>query len=247
MKLRNLLRLALSVIAIAAVGLLGLYASYNRAHTLEAEIATVESAQTTIGTPFAGSLESVEVAPGDRVQAGDEIARLQSPTLEQAMTTQDFSTEGVGFRVEGSGTMVFYATAPGTVSAVHVSEGSFTPANSVLADIARDGSHEVVFSAWLSAREYAALQPGAPMTVQLPDGSAIDLAVTSVSFQATDAGRDIAQIRATGEPLHAFTMAHPLPAGTPVEAEVLLQDDGGFGAHLAQQVGRLFTPDGVRL
>lgn len=247
MKPLNFFRLLLSVTAIVAVGLLGLQASYNRAHTLAAETATVESAQTSIGTPFAGSLESLEVAPGDRVEAGEEIARLQSPTLEQAMTTQDFSTEGVGFEIEDSGTMVFYATEAGTVSAVHVSDGSFTPANAVLADIAKDGSHEVVLTSWLSAREYAALQPGAPMTVSMPDGSDIELDVTSVTFHATDAGRDIAQIRAAGEPLNRFMAQQYLPAGTPVEAEVLLRDEGGFGAYLVEQVGRILTPDGVRL
>lgn len=247
MKLSNILRLLLSITVIAAIGLLGLRASYSRAHTLEAELATVESSQTTIGTPFAGSLESVEVKPGDRVTAGQVIARLQSPTLEQAMTTQDFATEGVGFRIEGSGTMVFFATAPGTVSAVHLAEGSFTPANSVLVDIAADGSHGVVLSAWLTAKEYAMMGPGSTMTVRMPDGSSLDLDLAAVTFHATDAGRDIAEIRGTGESLTSYMEENYLPPGTPVEAEIVLSDDSGFGAYLAEQVGRLFTPDGVRL
>ena len=115
MNVRKFLSLLLGTILVLGAAGIGLVYTYGRAHTLQAREAVVESDISSVGTPFGGSIQSIAVRPGDRVAAGQEILRLQSATLQQAMATSRFSPEGVGYHIEGEDVMVFTATAEGTV------------------------------------------------------------------------------------------------------------------------------------
>ena len=87
MNFRTLLALILGMALVVGIAGLGLLQAFDRAHTLRADEATIESDQVVVGTAFSGSVSDISVAPGDRVAPGDELFRLQSPTLQQARET----------------------------------------------------------------------------------------------------------------------------------------------------------------
>jgi hypothetical protein len=159
---------AVVVICAASVGLV--YAN-NRALHLTSNDAELVADTYSVGTAFAGSVQDMLVERGSQVVAGQELFRLQSATLDQALQTQRFSSEGVGYRVEGNDVIVFTAVKDGTVQELNASIGSFVPGNTVIALVGiSDSLHlEATFS--MSARDYARLPVGGSVSVDMPDGT----------------------------------------------------------------------------
>lgn len=142
MNVRKLFSLLVGVVALLAASGYDLAHAFDRAHTLHAKEAVIESDTFVVGTPFAGSIASVSVSPGDTVSAGKELFRIQSPTLQQARNTSRFNAEGVGYRMEGTDTQVFPATA----------DGLQPPTDSRIAPAAFDPQERPVFTGVLSVR-----------------------------------------------------------------------------------------------
>jgi hypothetical protein len=229
---------AVVVICAASVGLV--YAN-NRALHLTSNDAELVADTYSVGTAFAGSVQDMLVERGSQVVAGQELFRLQSATLDQALQTQRFSSEGVGYRVEGNDVIVFTAVKDGTVQELNASIGSFVPGNTVIALVGiSDSLHlEATFS--MSARDYARLPVGGSVSVDMPDGTTETTTIYDVQVTSSTGGAAETVVRARNESLVGAGVGY---SGAPVTAELQLNDEEGLGNWVARQVGKLFVPGG---
>lgn len=238
MNFRNLLTFLVGVVLVTGAAGFGLVHAYDRTHALQASSAVIESDTAVVGTAFSGVIEDVAVRSGQQVQAGDELFRLQSPTLQQARETVSFKEEGVGYSVVDDDTMVFEATADGTVGPLPYSVGSFVPANSEITTITLDDSLRVRASVPMTASRYARLSMDTPVRVTLPTGSTVDADVYELAFEETESGTT-AIIRSR---VDSDVDATGLASGAPVTATLRLDDDGGMGAWAVNRLNDLLTP-----
>lgn len=240
MKLRSFITFLLGTVVLVALAGAGLVHAYGRAHTVPAHTAVVESDTAVVGTAFSGVIEDISVQPGTEVTAGDELFRLQSPTLQQARETARFNEEGVGYTMADEDTMIFSATGDGIVGTLPYGVGSFVPANTEITTITLNDSMRVKASVPMTAGAFARLSEGSPVEVTLPGGRAVETQIYELNFESTSQGTT-AVLRTRGEDLAA---AGTLPNGAPVRAQLRLEDDGGIGAWAAQRVGDLLSPRG---
>ncbi|MCA1782574.1 MAG: HlyD family efflux transporter periplasmic adaptor subunit [Dermatophilaceae bacterium] len=238
MKIRTLLTFIVGAALLVGVAGFGLMHAYERAHALHATSAIIESDTAVVGTAFSGVIENVAVRTGQPVQAGDELFRLQSPTLQQARETVSFNEEGVGYTVEDDDTLIFKATADGSVGALPYGAGSFVPANTEIATITLNESLRVRASLPMTASSYARLSTDTPVQVTLPGGEVVDAEIYELAFEETDTGTT-AVIRSR---VDADVETAGLTNGAPVTATLQLADDGGIGAWAAKRASDLFTP-----
>jgi hypothetical protein len=243
MNLRRFVSLLSGTVVILGLGAVGLVYTYGRAHTIDAVEATVETDVSTVGTPFAGHIQSLEVHAGDRVTAGQEIARVQSPSLEQSLET-GFPEEGLGYRIDGEDVIVFTATADGVVGSAEHAVGSFVTANTQIATIEVAGTTRIKAEVPMSAADFARLPAGSPMTAHLPDSTEVATEVYEVNFEETGDGESNAVVRGRSPELVA---AGTFTNGAPVTAEVQLDDAEGFGSWAARQLAELITPSGATI
>jgi hypothetical protein len=243
MSFRRFASLLLGAAVILGLGGVGLVYTYGRAHTIDAVEATVETDVSTVGTPFAGHIQSLEVQAGDRVTAGQEVARVQSPNLEQSLET-GFPEEGLGYRVDGDDVIVFTATADGVVGTAEHAVGSFVTANTQIATIEVEGTTRIRAEVPMTAADFARLPGGSPMTARLPDSSEVATEVYEVQFEQAEDGESIAVVRGRSPEL---VSAGTFTNGAPVTAEVQLDDAEGLGSWAARQLAELITPNGATI
>jgi HlyD family secretion protein len=241
--LRRFVSLLLGAVVILGAGAAGLVYTYGRAHTLDALTATVETDVSTVGTPFAGHIQTLEVAAGDRVAAGQEIARVQSPSLGQSLET-GFPEEGLGYRVDGDDVIVLTATADGVVGTAEHAVGSFVTANTEIATIEVQGTTRVRAEVPMTATDFARLPAGSPMTARLPDSTEVSTEVYDVQFEESEDGGSVAVVRGRSPEL---ATAGSFTNGSPVTAQVQLDDAEGFGSWAARQLAELVTPSGATI
>jgi hypothetical protein len=243
MSLRRFVSLLLGAAVILGLGGIGLVYTYGRAHSIDAVRATVETDVSTVGTPFAGHIQTLEVHAGDRVTAGQEVARVQSPSLEQSLET-GFPEEGLGYRVDGEDVIVLTATADGVVGSAEHALGSFVTANTEIATIEVDGTTRVRAEVPMSAADFARLPGGSPMTARLPDSTEVTTEVYDVQFEEAQDGESVAVVRGRSQQL---ATAGTFTNGSPVSAQVQLDDAEGFGSWAARQLAELVTPSGATI
>jgi len=241
--LRRFASLLLGTLLILGIGAVGLVYTYGRAHTLDAVEATVETDLSTVGTPFAGHIQSLGVHTGDRVTAGQEVARVQSPSLSQSLET-GFPEEGLGYRVDGDDVIVLTATADGVVGSAEHAAGSFVTANTQIATIEVQGTSRVRAEVPMSAADYARLPAGSAMTTRLPDSTEVATEVYEVQFEEAEDGESVAVVRGRSPEL---AEAGTFTNGAPVTARVHLDDAEGLGSRAARQLAELITPSGATI
>lgn len=240
MRARKILQLILGLVVAVAIAAVGLTHAYDRTHALSAEKAVIESDVSIVGTPFAGSISEILVSSGEEVAEGQDLLRLQSPTLQQARETARFNDEGVGYRIEGDDEIVFQATASGVVGSLPFGTGSFVPANTEITQIQLQDSMRVRAVLPMSAEDYSRLSDGgSTVAVTLPDGRSVDVEIYEVSFEESDSGVN-AIVFARGD---ALTQGGVVLDGAPVRASLSLESDG-VGAWAASALEDLVTPRG---
>lgn len=240
MKIRTLLVMLIGAVVLTGVAGVGLLRAYDRAHSVLAQTAVIESDTAVVGTAFSGVIEEVMVQPGATVSEGDELFRLQSPTLQQARETARFNEEGVGYTMIEDDTMIFVATGDGVVGSLPYGVGSFVPANTEITTITLNDSMRVKATMPMTAGSFARLSQGSPVEVTLPGDRVVMTEIYELSFESTDAGTT-AVVRTRGEDLAS---SDTLPVGAPVRASLHLDNDGGLGVWAAEKVGDLLSPRG---
>jgi hypothetical protein len=241
MTFRKILTVLTAVVLIAGVSGAGLVHANDRSHHLSSSKAKLRSDSYSIGTPFGGSVQQVSVARGTKVTKGQELLRLQSATLQQALDTSRFNATGVGYRIVGEDVIAFEATNDGVISDLAVADGSFVPANSIMAQVDLDHTLIVEATFDLTARHYSKVAVGSVLTVGLPDTTTVDTEVFDVQVTSNSTNTAQTVIRARSQTLQDKSS---FSTGAPVTADLHLKDDEDFGAWLAVQLTKLVTPNG---
>lgn len=241
--IRKIASIVIGVLAIIALCGAGLVYSNDQAHHLSADKAELVSSMYTIGTPFGGSAQSVSVENGALVKPGQEVLRLQSATLQQARETARFNEAGVGYHMEGSDVIVFTATSEGRIRGLEIGAGSFVMANTIMATVDIADTLALSASFTMSARDYARLSIGAPVTVDLPDSTSVVAEVFDVQFKASNNDGAATIIKARSTDLKS--KSH-FTSGAPVTARLKLDNDEDPGSWISRQLLKLVTPSGFR-
>lgn len=213
----------------------------SRANTVRAETATWRANSYDVGTPYAGVVQSVAVESGSHVAKGDELFRVQSPTLQEAMAKTTFSDGEVGYRITPRGVMVFTAAQDGVVQNTEVVAGEFVQADDRLATVAVDDSLRIEAEFTLTERDYAKIPEPATLSVTLPGGQTVSAQVYYATVLEESSAKTVRTMMfaRTAKPDVTSTVIN----GAPATAELDLIGVGPV-AWVGEQVKRLFEPGG---
>ena len=237
------LSLVAAVVVVLTLCTVGFGYAASRADTVRADSAVWQAQAYEIGTPYAGVVQSVSVGPGSHVLAGQELFRVQSPTLQQAMARIDFADGQVGYRIEKHGVMVFTAAKAGVVQEPQVSGGQFVEADDKLATIAIDGSLTIKAEFTLTDRDYAKLPARTTIDVIAPGGTTV---VADVYYSKVEDSPTAHTVRTTMlARAPAASLQTTVTDGAPTTARLDLIGKGRV-AWASEQLGRLFQPGGFR-
>ena len=241
--MKGLRWLGFAIACVVALGIAfaGLVYANVSSLTVQAASAQLVTDDYSLGTPYAGTIQDLTIQRGDAVKKGDELFRLQSPTLESAMQTQKFTNAGVGYTIEDGGVMVFTASLDGVVQKVDAEIGSFVEEDQTIAVIAISDSIHLESEFTLGARDYSRIPVGGTVAVSMPDGSTVQAEIYDVEVEEYKDGRATTTVRARSDEISTQSY---MVVGAPVAASLHLQDDEGFGGWLVTQIGKLFTPGG---
>jgi multidrug efflux pump subunit AcrA (membrane-fusion protein) len=231
----------IAIVVVLGIAVAGLVYANVSARTVRATSAQLVTQQYSLGTPYAGTIQDLAIARGDVVKKGEVLFRLQSPTLESAMQTKTFTNAGVGYKIEPGGVMVFTAARAGIVQKVNAEIGSFVAADKVVAVVAIAQSIHLESQFSLDARDYARIPVGGTVAVSMPDGSTVQAKIYDVEVKKY--ANAVAATTVLARSAKISTQNY-MVVGAPVNAELHLKDDQGFGGWLVTQLGNLFTPGG---
>ena len=236
---RTRIKLVLGLAAVLAlVGVLSLRldAEVRTVHAVDGELAAQDYE---VGTEYSGVLVDQYVRPGDVVRPGDPLFALKSDGLRRDLANGLIRPDDSTYSIRDKSTLVFRATAPGTVQAVEYVEGAFVPANTVIATVEVADSLYVRADFRLRPAEYALIREADDMTITLPNGATVPTRITDVSVAAGD------NVAHTTVRAQAFDLSDEAPfgAGTPVSTAIELPNHG-LVSSISELVGGLLTPRG---
>ena len=223
---RSNLKLFIGLIAVLALvsGLTVIFT--QRQGQVTSASASIEAERYPVGIDYGGTLmQSFITDENERVNKGDVLFILQSPSLQADLARGLLKPETVAYTVADDGTITLTAAVSGTVRDVTTKPGSFVQAGQVLATIERAGSLSVVAQYELSGRDYSRIGDGAPVALRLPNGASLNGTVSTIDVQ-TVSGQAETTIRVASDALTDGGYNGLVKAGTPVTATLTLRDDG---------------------
>lgn len=212
-----------AVVAVAGVAVIQLNDDRGRATSTTAQI-TADSYS--LGTPYAGTVVAQPAETGQPVAEGETVFVLDSPTLELEIA------EGLidpvdNPNIDPEGHFLIRANTPGLLTETRVATGAFVQSSSELATVQADGTLVVEAEYELTASQYGRLSDRAPVTLLLPDGRELDGSTADVSVERTDDGTSRVVLGVVSDELTSLAREDRLlTTGTPVTAEVRLQNEG---------------------
>lgn len=187
--------------------------------------AAISAERYPVGTDYGGTLLERSVDEGDRVEEGQTLFRLQSPSLQADLAEGLVQPDTIAYTVTSDGLITLTAAVAGMVSEITTERGSFVQAGQVLASIDRSGSLFVSADFVLTSRDYSRIEDGAAVELTLPNQKRIAGVVDSIEVQTAD-GLAESTIRVTSEGLTDGAYNGLVSPGTPVAARLNLRDDG---------------------
>jgi multidrug resistance efflux pump len=221
----NRFRLTLGLVAVLALGAwLTFYLNDSKAVATSSS-AQIESKTYAVGSQYAGLVVDQLVNPGDAVTPGTPLFVIDSATLRHDVSIGFAPGPTPGQAINEAGQVVILATEAGTVARVEASRGTFVPAAAVLAQVEREGSLYVKAEYTLTAKEYARIDEDAPVTIVLPNEQTVAGHVSGIEVQ-TVSSKAQAIVTVESDKLVPGKANGLMAAGTPVNAELQLQNDG---------------------
>lgn len=192
--------------------------------------ATSDSAQIlaqsyAVGSPYAGLVADHLVQVGDEVAAGDPLFVIDSAGLTYDLAHGLVTDPPEFTEVDDEGRLVVLASGDGRVTELAAERGTFVPSASTLATVQRADTLYVQGEYSLTAKEYARLTDGAAVTITLPNESTLAGSVERVEVTTTN-GQAQAVVRVTSDELVDGAANGLVSAGTPVVAQIALENDG---------------------
>ena len=218
----HLLMGMLIVLVVAALATYHLNETRGRAPSDTAQILAEQYA---VGSPYAGLVADHLVEVGDDVAVGDPMFVIDSAGLAYDLAHGLLTDPPEFTELDAEGRLVILASGDGRVTDLTAERGTFVPTATTLATVQRAGTLYVQGEYTLTAKEYARLTDGAPVSIVLPNEQTLAGQVDRVEVTTTD-GRAQAVVRVTSEELLEATDNGLVAAGTPVVAQIALRNDG---------------------
>lgn len=193
-------------------------------------VATSDSAQILaksygVGTPYSGLIVDQLVDVGDPVTTGQQLFVIDSATLQYDVKNGFARTSTEATQIDAEGRLVVLATGDGVVTEIASERGTFVQSATELATVQRADTLYVQAEYTLTPKEYARVADDATATVVLPNQRTITLQVSEVKVE-TVAGSAQAVLTLAGSALVDGAQNGLVSAGTPVTAELELDNDG---------------------
>ncbi len=179
----------------------------------------------TVGTPYAGLVVDQKVDVGDTVTAGQPLFVIDSAALQFDLKNGFAKSATEATQIDDQGRLVVLATGDGTVTKVASERGTFVQSATDLATVQKADTLYVQAEYTLTAKEYARVKDDAAVTVVLPNQRTISAHVDKVKVK-TVAGEAQAVMTLKGDQLKDGAQNGLVAAGTPVTAELQLENDG---------------------
>lgn len=207
--------------------LLGLVLFIYMEHSMSRVVSTdarLQSATFTVGVGYSGIIERQFIEEGDQIKAGDVLFELRSPTLSEALRSNEISQSSLLYEMTDDSKIKLSAAANGTVQKINYREGAFVPANSEIAVINAENALYVNAVFKLSPPDYAKVRNGNTMTVRLPDNTRINGPIYGITLEP--ASSQDRRIYTTVKMRVDQADINPLfTVGTPVEATLYLDTE----------------------
>ncbi|WP_315095474.1 HlyD family efflux transporter periplasmic adaptor subunit [uncultured Cellulomonas sp.] len=178
-----------------------------------------------VGTPYAGLVVDQLVDVGDDVSTGDPLFVIDSATLQYDVKNGFARTSTEATQIDADGRLVVLATGDGVVTEIASERGTFVQSATQLATVQRADTLYVQAEYTLTPKEYARVADDATATVVLPNQRTVTVHVSEVKVE-TVAGAAQAVLILTGDSLEDGAQNGLVSAGTPVTAELQLDNDG---------------------
>ena len=229
---RNRFRLLFGLVAIVAiVGALTVVLSQRKGETTSSS-ASVEAVGFPVGTDYAGSVIAQYVEPGDQVAVGDPIATIQSNTLYEQLSNGATIASSAVYDVAADGTLTIKSTVDGVVDDVLVQQGGYASGGATVAEISAIAPLHVSAEFVLDPKDFARLEEGAAVDLELPNGEIVEGTVDSFEVE-TEEGEAQAVVKITSDDLTFGSHGGLIAPGTPVEAEMKLRNDDVLASLIA--------------
>lgn len=221
----NRFRLTLGLVAVLALGAWMTFHLNDSKAIATSSSAQIESETYAVGSQYAGLVVDQLVNEGDAVTEGTELFVIDSATLRHDVSIGFAPTDTTGQKINAAGQVVVLATGDGTVAKIEATRGTFVPAAAVLAQVEKKGSLFVKAEYTLTAKEYARIDEDAPVSIVLPNEQTIAGRVSGIEVQ-TVSSKAQAIVTVESDKLVPGKANGLVAAGTPVNAELQLQNDG---------------------
>jgi multidrug resistance efflux pump len=221
----NRFRLTLGLVAVLALGAWMTFHLNESKAIATSSSAQIESQTYAVGSQYAGLVVDQLVNQGDAVTEGMPLFVIDSSTLRHDVSIGFAPTDTPGQMINDAGQVVVLATGNGTVAKVEATRGTFVPAAAVLAQVEKEGSLYVKAEYTLTAKEYARIDEDATVSIVLPNEQTVPGRVAGIEVQ-TVSSKAQAIVTVESDKLVAGKANGLMAAGTPVNAELQLQNDG---------------------
>ena len=219
------IRLLASMLVVLVIAALATYQLNETRGVAVSDSAQILAKSYGVGTPYSGLVVDQLVDVGDAVTAGEQLFVIDSATLQYDVKNGFARASTEATQIDAEGRLVVLATGDGVVTDIASERGTFVQSATQLATVQRADTLYVQAEYTLTPTEYARVSEDATATVVLPNQRTITAHVSEVKVE-TVAGSAQAVLTLTGSSLRDGAENGLVSAGTPVTAELHLDNDG---------------------
>ncbi|MDQ0373793.1 HlyD family efflux transporter periplasmic adaptor subunit [Cellulomonas humilata] len=219
------IRLLASMLVVLVIAALATYQLNETRGVAVSDSAQILAKSYGVGTPYSGLVVDQLVDVGDEVTTGQQLFVIDSATLQYDVKNGFARTSTEATQIDAEGRLVVLATGDGVVTEIASERGTFVQSATQLATVQRADTLYVQAEYTLTPKEYARVADDATATVVLPNQRTITLHVSEVKVE-TIAGSAQAVLTLAGSALVDGAQNGLVSAGTPVTAELQLDNDG---------------------
>ncbi|MCL6423131.1 efflux RND transporter periplasmic adaptor subunit [Brachybacterium sp. JHP9] len=214
-----------AILLLAVLAFLILVFTQRQAH-VQSTTAVIEQPRFVIGAQYTGIVTDQQVELGDTVTAGQVLFTLSSPALlADAANGVEPSSDIATDINPAEGTVVYKATADGTITELNAIQGGYIIGSTPLATIVQSTPRTVMADFQLSPRDYGRLEQGAKATILLPDNTTVTGEVVSAQV-TTEEGQAFTEARIISKELDESDLTLLATDGAPVIVTVQLRSEG---------------------
>jgi len=211
------------IVVVAIVCALTIVLSQRKGETTSTT-ASIEAIEYPVGTDYPGSVISQAVEAGDEVAVGDPIATIQSNTLLEQLANGATVASTSTYDVFPDGTLTIKSTVNGIVDEVLVQQGGYAAGGSTVARLSATDPLHVKAEYVLDPKDFARVEEGAVVTLELPNTDTISGTVDSFEVETVD-GQARAVVTVSSSDLAYGGHGGLIAPGTPISAEMKLRND----------------------